>query len=1137
MKIIADLHIHSPYSRATSPHLTPPALERWARIKGISLLGTGDCTHPQWLKELREQTEDAEEGFYVLKKQVRDSFDAGPAMVEGLPLPGLPAGLSIVAPQTPRFVLTGEISTIYKREDKTRKIHHLIILPDFKAAAVFNARLEAWGGNIRSDGRPIFGMDSRDLLGLLLEADERSLLIPAHIWTPWFSALGAKSGFDSIEECYGDLTGHIPAIETGLSSNPPMNWALNSLDKFSIISNSDAHSPDKLGREATILEMDLSYSSFRSALIQQPPSPSPAILGTIEFFPQEGKYHYDGHRKCGLSLGPEEAAEANYLCPVCGRALTPGVMSRVLELADRPVNETEPCPGDYWGTRRRPYHSLIPLKEIVGELLGTGPASKKNLAAYYRLIEKGGSEFSILLDMSKEELEKLKIPELPGELLAQAIVKMRSGEVSVSPGYDGEYGRIRVFGPGSVPALKGAGEKGLFEETPHKGESVKKAEITTGGTWQKKEKKNTEVRGIEPQSFAWDADQEKAVSYNGKECIIIAGPGTGKTAVLTARIERLIGEGVDPASILALAFTVRAAGELRKRINRIHESEAPAMLTATTFHSFCCSVLRKQGAQAGLNPEFMILGEAERDSLLREIGGRQAQRLGFYIEERKRFLMLPGEEFPQFLNPEKAHAPFPLALEQWGIPEREPEMEALYEEYRKALKSSHSLDFEDLTAGTVRLLASYPAILDLYRGSFRHVLVDEYQDINFSQYALIRLLAPGGKAGGGDSPSLCVIGDPNQAIYGFRGSDKRFIDRFLLDYPEAGCFELSRSFRCAAPIIKAAGRLTGTNLRLRGNEETSEVSLYRKQYTSDKSEAEGIARTIAALLGGTSFFALDSGAAENPSLYLPGKGSFGPGDCVVLVRAAALAPPIVKALKDHDIPYELSGENPWWKEEPTGALLDALRAHALIERLRKPGKPEKAGGDQAALNPGDSIRSAWEELAGKEKAGQKKKAAEIVERLISLADLFGDLSTLLDTLDACAAFPEHLGQAQVRAMNAVTVMTIHASKGLEAEFVFVAGLEEGILPFTLFDKPGEAGNGVHGGSTAGAERLEEERRLLYVAMTRAKRGLWLSWAQSRIFRGRKLNGAPSRFLSELEKLIPLAREEKTRKWDGQRSLF
>ena len=1122
MKLIADLHIHSRYSRATSPLLTPPWLERWARIKGIGLLGTGDCTHPLWLQELRSQLEDAEEGFYVLKKGERDAFNAA-LTAEGLPLPEA---------EIPRFVLSGEVSTIYKKDGKTRKVHHVIVLPDFKAAAAFNARLEGMGGNIRSDGRPILGIDSRDLLALLLAADERSLLIPAHIWTPWFSVLGEKSGFDSIEECYGDLAAHVPAVETGLSSNPPMNWALQGLDAYSIISSSDAHSPEKLGREATIFDMELSYSSLRQALFLQPHPPASgapsAIRGTLEFFPQEGKYHYDGHRTCGVSLGPEEAAQAQYLCPACGKALTRGVMGRVLEMASRPVNEEEPCPPDYIGTNRRPYYSLISLKEIAAELLGTGTASKKAHAVYCRLIEKGGTEFSILMDKSREDLEGLKIPELSAELLTAAILNMRAGKVSVSPGYDGEYGKVRVFSSGSAPRANG--EANLFAELePAEAEPAEKPakkltpnelvpERTTGSL------RKTNSCGLRPHkrespmnnppAFTPDPEQEKAISHNGKEAIIIAGPGTGKTRVLTERIARIIKEGADPASVLALTFTVKAAAELRERIDKLC---GKAAVTAATFHSFCCSVLRGH-APAG----FRIIGEEERNSLLRQIGGKKERRLGAYIEERKRFLLLPGEGFPKVaLQP---------ACGLSEIPAMDAELDALYAKYRQALKKSSCLDFEDLCAGTVRLLASRHETLEHYRRRFRCIFVDEYQDVNFPQYLLIRLLVPGGSSGIGsslidsplidspliDSPSLCVIGDPNQAIYGFRGSDKRFIDRFLSDYPGANVFKLSRSFRCAEPIISAAGALTGTSIS--GSPRPADVSLFRTQYATEKSEAEGIARSIGSLLGGTSFFALDSGVAGDAS---SGNGSLAPEDCAVLVRTAALALPIVKALKDHGIPFELSAA-PWWKEEPAAALLDLLRTR------------EKDFSSLAANpNPGDVIRSAWEELA---KGGKhKKNVPETVERLIALAGFFVDISALIDTLDSCAVS----GVPEPQLMAGVKVMTIHASKGLEFEHVFVAALEEGILPLTLFDKPGG-----DGGSCRNIDLIEEERRLLYVAMTRARRGLWLSWAQSRLYPkstlahpGRKLTGAPSRFLSELEKIIPLARQEGAQKWDGQLALF
>jgi uncharacterized protein (TIGR00375 family) len=441
MRIIADLHLHSPYSRAAGSRNSPAHLDRWARIKGLNLLGTGDCTHPQWLADLQEALVEAEEGLYTLKEAVRRDFDRSPALGQTLPRPAEgPA-----AP--PRFVLTGEINTIYRRDNRTRRVHHLILLPGLEAAAALQARLEKIG-KIRSDGRPVLGLDSRDLLELLLETDPRAVLIPAHIWTPWFSVLGARSGFDSIDQCYRDLAPHIPAIETGLSSNPPMNWSLGSLDRFAVISNSDAHSPNRLGREATIFAMDPSYSALTRALAEAShDAPSePAILETVEFFPQEGKYHYDGHRNCDVSRSPVESATAGATCPVCGKPLTPGVLGRVLELAGRPVREDAPCPPQAGGRgNRRPYRSLIPLEELLGEILGLGAASKKVAQVYATLIEQAGSEFAILMDKNLPELARLDCPGISGELLSAAIDRMRRGEVSITPGYDGKYGAVRAL--------------------------------------------------------------------------------------------------------------------------------------------------------------------------------------------------------------------------------------------------------------------------------------------------------------------------------------------------------------------------------------------------------------------------------------------------------------------------------------------------------------------------------------------------------------------------------------------------------------------------------------------------------------------------------------------------------------------
>lgn len=1067
MRVIADLHIHSRFSRATSPRLTLPHLDRWARIKGIDLVGSGDCTHPAWLSELQEQLDEsgtAEEGFFTLKENIRREFDAGEALVMELPKPAKPSS-------TPRFVLTGEVSTIYKSGDKTRKVHHLLILPDFKAAIRFQTLLERHG-KITSDGRPILGIGSRELFSLLLEADERALLIPAHIWTPWFSAMGAKSGFDSIDECYGDLAPRIFAVETGLSSNPPMNWAVSSLNRFSIISNSDAHSPEKLGRECTIFNMDMSLSSLSSALHFD--SNGARVDATIEFFPQEGKYHYDGHRKCGVCLTPEEALVQVGVCPVCHKPLTRGVMGRVMELATGMVDETLPCPPEKAEkSNQRPYYSLIPLKELLRELLETGVSSKKVDAAYHALIEKAGPELPLLMETPLDDIEKLHCPDVAGETLAAALKRMRDGQVSIQPGYDGEYGVIRAFPP-----------KSARYTTPQQTIPQQYAAPP-----ENHDSNATKVR----HTVSLSPEQQAAVLYEGNHALIIAGPGSGKTATLAACIARLV-QGGKADGIVALSFTVKAALELRERI-AITIADTTAITTAT-FHSLCASILREQASAVGVSAEFRILNDTERDAVLRELcdretGRTRAEGLGKYIEARKRFLLLPGEN-----EPPNAALNLPLLAGELGLPPMKADEERLYTAYRERLRVSDTMDFDDLVVETARLLAGNPDLLAQYQQRFRAVFVDEYQDINFAQYALIQLLAPKD-----NERLLRVIGDPNQAIYGFRGSDKRFIDRFLSDYPDAHCFHLSESFRCAAPVIDAAHSLVAESAPLRGAQRT--VRLFRAEYPTEKSEAEGIARRVSRLIGGTTFFAFDSGIADDAAAITS------LDECAILLRTLSLAPPIIKALGDHGIPFELSGEKPWWEKEPINILLTFLREHK----------------SSAHVPPDKAIQTAWEQLV-KNKAvkiprGGRESADTEVNRLRSMARSFDTLPAFLDilTLSDAAA-----GEGMTH--SGVAIMSIHASKGLEFDHVFVAGLEEGFLPFTLYET-----------EHVPPERLDEEKRLLYVAMTRARHGLYLSCARKRLFQGRTLSAGKSRFFDSLETLVPTESALPTRKRDQQLSLF
>ena len=408
MKMIADLHIHSRFSMATSKEGTPENLDFWARKKGISLIGTGDFTHPVWREELKERLVSEGNGLYRL----RDAY----VKEESRKFPG----------EGTRFVVSGEISSIYKKNGKTRKVHNVILLPSLEAADAMAQRLEKIG-NIHSDGRPILGLDSHDLLEMMLDVCPEGILIPAHIWTPHFSVLGAKSGFDSLEECFEELAPYIYALETGLSSDPAMNWRISKLDRYQLVSNSDAHSPSKLGREANLLDIDCSYEGLYRAI-----QTGEGLEGTVEFFPEEGKYHFDGHRKCGVSLSPVEAERLGGICPVCGKKLTMGGDHRVEQLADRAEGFVK--------KDGKKYESLVPLPEVISACMGYSTASKKVQGCFEQMIQTLGTEFDILRNVPSEDIKSCA-----GERIAEGIENVRTGNVKRIPGYDGEYGKIELF--------------------------------------------------------------------------------------------------------------------------------------------------------------------------------------------------------------------------------------------------------------------------------------------------------------------------------------------------------------------------------------------------------------------------------------------------------------------------------------------------------------------------------------------------------------------------------------------------------------------------------------------------------------------------------------------------------------------
>ncbi len=435
MEIVADLHLHSKYSRAVSQQMTIPEIAKWAVKKGIGLVGTGDWTHPLWLRELKENLEEMGEGLYTLKEGVRDTFFAHEhSLKDDSAFGGEKRKFAPKGYFTPSFLLSTEISSIYSQNGRSHRIHNLIFAPNFGVVEEINNKLRSYGVNLLSDGRPITGLSSQQICELVFSVSKDCLVIPAHVWTPWYSLYGSNSGFNSLKECFGEYADQIFAIETGLSSNPAMNWRIAELDNRSIVSFSDAHSPQKLGREATVFEIPegvrLSYEIIREAIRN---GGTPRISYTIEFYPEEGKYHWTGHRSCGVKQSPQQTQKLGTTCPVCGRRLTVGVMHRVEELASRP--------SDFQPEKRPPFKMLVPLMEILAEVKNSSSSSQIVENEYNYLTNYFGSELAILLTIPIEE-----ITQVGGEKLAEGIRKVREGEIFVDPGFDGVFGTVKIWG-------------------------------------------------------------------------------------------------------------------------------------------------------------------------------------------------------------------------------------------------------------------------------------------------------------------------------------------------------------------------------------------------------------------------------------------------------------------------------------------------------------------------------------------------------------------------------------------------------------------------------------------------------------------------------------------------------------------
>ncbi len=1059
MKFIADLHIHSRFSRATSRALTPESLSLWGQKKGIRVIGTGDFTHPEWVKELKDKLEEADTGLFRLKsscsKQIRGE---------------VPSSCS----SEPLFILSGEISTIYKKDGKTRKIHHLILMPDFESVEKFNRALERVG-NIRSDGRPILGLDSKILLTMMLEASDRGFFIPAHIWTPWFSLFGSKSGFDAIEECFEDLTPHIHALETGLSSDPPMNRLLSALDKYTLVSNSDAHSPSKLGREANIFNTTLDYNSMIKAMKEKDD-----FLGTIEFYPEEGKYHMDGHRKCNLMLHPHDTIKNNGICPTCGKPVTVGVFHRVAELSDRETPKLT-----------KPFHSLIPLSEILSEILDSGPDTKTVVTAYEKLLNDLGPEIDILINRDLKDIEAAG-----GALLSTAISRMRNGEVIKKEGYDGEYGVIRLFKETEKHELMG--QKRLFASAVTGTEKKESPSLKKGLNPKKKALKQEEQKATDdPLLYPLNELQREAVSHTGTHLIINAGPGTGKTLSITHKIAgEILNNNIDPSQVLALTFTNKAAIEMRERIEGLIPGMIKKGMSISTFHGFCLNVLRQHGSIIGISPGFSVCTEA--DSIL--IADEAGKETGANREILAKFKKVVSELKFMYATDKEPGAAFMDVI-------------PIFDKYRGKLNSYNMLDFDDLEAEALRLFRLHPETGMEYANRYKRIFVDEYQDTNPVQSLILRHIVWGGLN------LICAIGDPDQSIYGFRGADMANFYRFSSDFPNARNITLTKNYRSKETILEAAAGILEKEMLLEGINGRGDYIRISECSTANE-EAEMVVENIEKLLGGTSHFSIDSGRVES---YETGEEGLSFDDIAVLYRINSQGDAIAEALSRAGIPFTRSGERPFTDLFPVDLIMAYIRSEVFRdnsfyrERYLSKVREYNLTPDTSKDNDVKGLIDEAVSIHNIDLSTDEVKRA--VERLKeAVAGISGSLS-LADIL----SLERGIDNSAVKG-DRVAVMTMHAAKGLEWPVVFITGCEDKIIPLNMYGDCDE----------------EEEKRLFYVGITRAKNRLILSHAKTRRMNNQLLYMERSPFIDLIPKnnIKPLERGRfKRKKQEKQLSLF
>lgn len=941
MHLIADLHTHSKYSRATSRDLDLEHLALWARRKGTHIVGTGDVTHPDWLQELQEKLIPAEEGLFQLRPELDQRLS------KECP--------SSISSQLVRFLLAVEVCTIFKRGNTNHRLNHLVCLPGWSEASVLQ-QIFASEGNLSADGRPILGMDARDLLAQLLDISPRVHLIPTQIWSPHASLLGARSGFGSVVECFGDLASSLFALEMGSASDVRMNQRLSSLDHYTLLSHSNAHTPSRVGQEANWLNCALSYDEIFASIRSGAPE---SWLGTFGGYPEAGRYYYDGHRSCKVRLHPSETKAFDGRCPVCKKPLTTGVLNRIEALADRTEEALATAPS------RPPSIRMVTLETVLSEIFEIGPKSRRIQRQYHALLEQFGSERDILMTLPEEELKRANIP-----LFTEAIKRVRAGQVEVTPGYDGEQGVIRIFqeneskatsfslfpgadlnkkeddvqlmlfpapkkyppprqlfpGPeseheqlalfvadndepraplqhneeGSSPSHLEAHEE---EELPTQQlpRTILKAPTNLMQSQQMPQlrlRPPTQSNPVPKQLlFALNTEQRMAVVHWGSPMLISAGPGTGKTRTLAHRIAYLVASTkVSPRHMVVLALTQHAARALEEQL--YHLLKGPCGITVATFHQFCLQLL-EQEASREQDPTTVptILGPMEQLTLLRELAEQRGLPLSHkelkevhgHISQAKQQLLLPDECAHLLLEPESKDASLAPFLQQVH-----PEFLGLYQDYQSQLRRLHSMDLDDLLVETVLRLQSDVDFRQKLQRSIHSLHVDEYQDLTELPFQLLRLLYT-------EQTDLCVSGDPDQAMLHTQRPDAWYFRQFLEDFstPRRKAIRCSlwRNYRSPERLLEAAYELISTQSDPRRIKLLAMVH-HPQPITSyvcqtESAEAAFVAQTIQHWI--------EEGL---PSSYPPEREPFAPGQICILVRTPAQQKGLQDALTSAGISYQ-----------------------------------------------------------------------------------------------------------------------------------------------------------------------------------------------------------------------------------------